>query len=707
MADVVVQTTTGWLVLLLCNGALAYAAHLVARRFFSRAPGAVRWALMGVAFVAFVLLITQALSVVSLYNRPSVVLACVLTASLSHWLWGSYRDLRVEVEPLKTWTAAVVGSRGAVLLCAALLAVFLAAARGLGSPPLEWDSLTYHLFLAARYVQLQTLAGFDGPPMMDHYAHFPMNGEIMAAWLLLPFGSDLLVSLVGFFFLALGAVAVYGLCREVGVGWEDASLATCLVCFSPFLFAYVTTQGVDIQVFAALMCGALFLLRYLLYRHDSEALAGSVAVGIAVGTKHTALALGAMLLALLAVAAVVHYRPRKDLAHMAAILGCGVLVAGIVGGRSYVNNWLQTGNPIYPLEVTIGGHQVLAGSSYTQMIAEGKDQVSRRDDLIGFTNVFNYFPTWRLPTSGGPKFLLLLSLALGSVAFSTADRPRWPTRLLAGYGALGVLAFYLPGDGFPALARRIWPGAAARFLAPPFSLLAVSAMPVVARLRKRSAAFGGVLVCFALWDMLVANNFVSASFPLAIGLGAAVVLPAALVTARNGWLARQSPRLLLAMVAVVGVVAVCFLQVIRDGNRWIRYADSTDVSWIPREFVDGWRYCDQPERPLRIALTTGWAHRGQNWFFYPLLGRRLQNTVVYIPADHQPPSMQRGSESPRDADASLAWVQSLRRENVDVVFIQEPWPPEEAWIRDRPDTFTLLRSGDSFKIYRLLHVKPA
>lgn len=702
MVDVVARTAIGWFVLLLCNGSLAYSAHLLVRHFFSDVPCAVRWALTGLILVALVLGVTQALSVGSLYNRPAVVLTTLMVASATHWFLGRERNLEAEVHPLKVWIAALVNSRAAVLSCAALLSVFLAAARGLGSPPLEWDSLTYHLFLAARYVQLQTLAGFDGPPMMDHYAHFPMNGEIMVAWLLLPFGSDLLVSLLGFFFLALGAVAVYGLCREVGVGWEDASLATCLVCFSPFLFAYVTTQGVDIQVFAALMCGSLFVLRYLLYRRDREAVAGLLAIGIAVGTKHTALALGVILLALLVFGVFVHHRDRRDWASMAAILGGGLLLAGIVGGRSYLINWRQTGNPIYPLEVTIAGHQILAGSSYTQMIAEGKDNGSRRDDLAQFANVFNYFPTWRLPTSGGPKFLLLVTLALGGVAASGGNRPRWPVRLLAGCGLLGVLAFYLPGDGFPALARRIWPGAAARFLASPLSLLTVAAMPTIARLRGRCAALPAVLAGFALWDMFVANNFVSATFPLAVGLGTAVALPAALVTARSGWLTRHSPRLLVAMAVVAGLVAVCLLQVIRDGNRWIRYSDSTDVSWIPRDFVDGWRYCDQPERPLRIALTAGWEYRGQNWFFYPLLGRRLQNTVVYVPADHQYPPVQPESEKLRDADASRTWLQSLRRESIDAVFMEKPWPIEEAWIRESPDNFALLKGNDSFKIYRVL-----
>ena len=245
--------------------------------------------------------------------------------------------------------------------------------------------------------------------------------------------------------------------------------------------------------------------------------------------------------------------------------------------------------------------------------------------------MFNYFPTWRLPTSGGPKFPLLLILALGAVVWAARDRERWPVLLLAAYGFLGVCAFYLPGDGFPALARRLWPGAASRFLAAPFALLVVAAMPAVGKLRARVPALLGILSAFTFWDMMVANTSVAPSFPLAVGVGSVVAVPVALFPPSRRWLSRLPASVRVGLLAIAAVASAALLQEIRDGNRWLRDKEFTDVSPIPRAFVDGWEYCDQPDHPRRIALAAGWEYRGQNFFFYPLVGSRLQNTVVYIP----------------------------------------------------------------------------
>jgi len=447
------------------------------------------------------------------------------------------------------------------------------------------------------------------------------------------------------------------------------------------------------------MCGFLVGLRYFRHGRGREALASFAAIGIAVGTKHTTLPLSVLLSVILLAGLFKHHKPRGEWGRAAAILACGLLLAIILGGRTYVINWYQTGNPMYPLELHIGGRQILPGSWYTAMIAEeNQGYGSRRDDLRQFLNVFNYFPTWRLPTSGGPKFPLLLALAFCSLWVPHAARLRWPLRLLAGCGVLGMLVVYAPGDGFPALARRIWPGAAARFVAPSLALLTVVAMPTVARLRGRWPALVAVLAGFTLWDMLVANTVVAASFPLAVGLASAVFVPAAVLIPWKRWRAPLSGTAVIALFVVVGAGAACCLQVVRDGNRWFRYADSVDVHSFPRDAVDGWRFCDQPDHPRRIALTTGWEHHGQNWFYYPLLGRRLQNTAVYIPTASSK-RVGPAHEEPGDGSAFETWRDDLRREKVDTVFVQKPWPIEESWMGAHPEAFMVVRAGDGFKVY--------
>jgi hypothetical protein len=694
-------------VFLVNNAALAYAAHLVGRRFFADDPVAVRWAAVAIAFVGLVLTLTQILAAVALYDRLVVTVSSLLLAGVVHYLWNRHRNIEAETAHLRAWFHAVSESRGAVLLCAALLAVGLAAVRGLVSPPMNWDSLMYHLFFAGRLVQLHTLASFVGLAAMDYYAHYPINGEIMAAWLMLPFRSDLLVGVLNFPFLALGAVAIYGLCREIGVARGEASLAACLVCFSPVLFFYVTTQDVDIQVFAALMCSTLFVLRYLLHAQDRDAIVALVATGIAVGTKHTALALAAMLLAILGGALVLYHIRRRAWGGLVSVVGCGLILAMIVGGRQYVTNWYETGNPIYPVALTVAGRQILPGSGYTQMIAANFGPGNRRDDLIQFVNAFNYLPKWKLPRSAGPAFPLLIVFAFGSVVYSRRYPQGWAVRLLAALGALEILAFYVPGTGFPALARRIFPVQSDRFLAPALALLVVAAMPAVGRLRRRYPQVLGILACFVLWDILVTNTTISASFALAAGLGLAVLLPAGLVLGSNGWLPRLTPQRMGIGIVAAGLIVPSLLQHVRDGNRWQRYATPVNYAWFPRGFVDGWHYCDRPGRSLRIALTAGWGDQLQHLLFYPLMGSRLQNTVIHVAPD---PAHLFRRDTPGDApDGHLAerWVQRLHEENVDLIFIEAPWPIEDKWMRAAPDKFRVARASEAFRIYELLDGRPS
>ncbi|MER3439502.1 MAG: hypothetical protein C4346_18985, partial [Chloroflexota bacterium] len=77
-------------------------------------------------------------------------------------------------------------------------------------------------------------------------------------------------------------------------------------------------------------------------------------------------------------------------------------------------------------------------------------------------------------------------------------------------------------------------------------------------------------------------------------------------------------------------MSLAALQGYRDATRYRHYEVSTDLHNFPRGSVAGWRYLDNPSRPLTIAFTTGWTPPGHHWFLYPLMGRRLQNRITYI-----------------------------------------------------------------------------
>ena len=104
--------------------------------------------------------------------------------------------------------------------------------------------------------------------------------------------------------------------------------------------------------------------------------------------------------------------------------------------------------------------------------------------------------------------------------------------------------------------------------------------------------------------------------------------------------------------------------------------------------------------PATIALAAGWSDAGQNYFFYPLMGEELQNDVVYVPLNRTAPPGSRAYVR-RENGRFDEWLTRLRARHVDLVFVQAPWPVEDAWMRAHDDLFTIRSQDASYRIYAL------
>ncbi|MBW2183439.1 MAG: hypothetical protein JRF49_06200 [Deltaproteobacteria bacterium] len=96
--------------------------------------------------------------------------------------------------------------------------------------------------------------------------------------------------------------------------------------------------------------------------------------------------------------------------------------------------------------------------------------------------------------------------------------------------------------------------------------------------------------------------------------------------------------------------------------------------------MNGWEFLDQHDGKKTIAMTMDWEPPGHKWFYYPLLGKWLQNDIAYISARHKqevPTRIHRGLI--RGADFSI-WLRNLKKENVDYILVQKPWPIELRWM---------------------------
>jgi len=689
------STLLGLILTLLANGALLYCGHAAARRFWPSAGcrelasgPAVRLAANGVVSLVLVLLVFYSLATVGLLNAWVATAAAVGLAVVFHVAWGRGRDLWEGPRAFAGWARAVAGSRGALFLVGGGILLLFAAYRAALFPPLSFDSLAHSDYFAGSWVQAGRLVSLALPPSIEGYAFFPMHFEALVAWTMLPFHSDFLVNLVNFPVLALAAVALYALARELDLGVLDSSLAAALVAVSPALLAYVCTQYNDVLVTASLACSALFMVRYVRGRAWADAVLVFLASGVAVGTKYTAVPPAALVCLIGVVAALREKagRWRRGLVALALALA----VPACVGGFKYAWNWAAVGNPVYPANLRVLGRDLFPSPPAGAEV---------RDDLRQVAIAASYAATsQQVPLTWGPKLPAIAGLALLALALARRSRSPGTLWLVAAAWAVPVLYFYLDPSTTTVAARRFWPDASARFLGFSVALMTVSALAAVSLLAspwKRRIVRAG-LCGFLLYDMFAMRVIPdSGDVVLALGLVLAALLALVVVLPRLA----PSGRVVAAVAVAALLVGASGVQKLRDAKRDRFYATRTELHPIPKCYAAGWAFCDDSKASKAIALVSYERTVGHDWFFYPLMGRRLQNRVLYVSADG------------RGGPDFGVWSEGLRRAAVTHLFVQlnptlppgDPRgrPVEMAWVEARPDAFSLLDSGVYYRVYRL------
>ncbi len=681
-----------------------YISYLIVRRFHPHLTNSARWtatAILSIGLIIFIFLCTAHLH---LFFRSLVTVVCFTFTIVAHLVWKRHGNLTAEFEALNDWLKWATRPKAWPLLIIGVVVILFTFCRASFMPPLAWDSLTYHLVFAGEWVQEHALVTFSAPDGIDSSSHFPINGEIISAWVMLPFHSDFLANLINFPFLLLAACGLYALGRELKLDRGFSIILSCLVCFSPMVFAYTTTGYVDTMVLAEIICAALFFFRFLRTRKTMDALFMFLSLGIAIGTKQTSFYIAALMSFLLLL--IILQEPRQKKASLLfSVIPLGLALLILTGGYQYIKNWVEAKNPFYPIEISFAGHTIFPGSLFPKKVADEIGLGKQSDELKNVKILFNYLPE-DYPRTAGPKFFVFAIVALFSVFFP----PKWSKRkkfwFLMLLWFIPLILFYMDNSTNSILIRRFSPYSTPRFIAAPLALMTLVAVLQFARLQKHLPSIKFILSIFIIWDLLQVNfnllHPVQNGFFI-VFFGAGLILPIWILIKwyhkRVRWPCLVVSGIML-FTLTVGTVA---LQKYRAKNRRDYYSNYTDLHDIPRQFVDGWHWCDNPNQPLTIALTTGWKNPGHHWFFYPLMGRTLQNRIVYA-------SINRKGISPTHIDQGLLrekgdfniWIENLNAQDVDLIFIQEPWPLELQWILSTPQYFKLEFKGDSFYIYRFL-----
>jgi hypothetical protein len=206
--------------------------------------------------------------------------------------------------------------------------------------PSNWDSMTYHLSRAAYWLQHGSVGHYDGATVRQ-MASAP-NAEILVAWTMLLPGSDKWVEIVQWISLVGLMATIFSGARLLGASAGAGVLAATVFLLLPQTLLQSTTTQNDLVVAFFVAAAMLFLARGARDRHLGDLTIFGLALGLAVGTKTTAL----MALPALGLAALVAWwawRPSWGFVGRAAAIAAVGVVA--LGSFNYIANAVDTGDP--------------------------------------------------------------------------------------------------------------------------------------------------------------------------------------------------------------------------------------------------------------------------------------------------------------------------------------------------------------------------
>jgi hypothetical protein len=606
------------------------------------------------------------------------VVACALITAAAAWRWTVPQPTARVTSPASAW---LQWNPGTIALGVLLGLTLVKTARGLLMPALAWDTVTYHLFFAGRYVQEAGFARTIGADAMGYYAWFPPVGDILwSTCLVFVRNGALLTFLDTAVFLLMGAAAA-ALAQELGAPRHRLTLvAACALSF-PALHNAVTTYYVDILTATMTLTGLTLSLRS--FRSATPiplVIAAFAAIGIGAGTKLPLLPL----LALPFLCLLWHTRTSTHRRLYAWLLAFIALLPGTI---SYVLTWVETGSPLYPFPLIVGGDTLISGHyAMEELIAYALQfPLPRLSELVPI--LLQARAADQIHFGLGRGFPLLCLASLWGIS---QTRTSWRTWCVM---TVGLLAFALSVSGSGAFVWRLWwADISSRLIGWAWLPICVLGSLVRPAATTFLLLLGIIITLPQLWpNWWVLQDWLLAGFGFL-----AIIIPGFCIVQ---FVCTRDRFQRLVAVCVFTLYCVIGGPVI-DAERRREFLALRTVNSIEFQLLDGffaptdiWNTLhDGPA--TRLALTAPWIDPlGHPWYRYPLLGQDLQNRVTHIPvttdgehvghfdADYR---TFRGDEE--------AWLQRLRTEQIDRLLFLAPVEPESSWVRDNPLQFRLLQT---------------
>ncbi|MDD5044283.1 MAG: hypothetical protein PHU91_03010 [Candidatus Omnitrophica bacterium] len=646
-----------------------------------------------ILFFASQVIITElALGILGKLFFPNLfVLNALICALIYFW---DRRNIRTKSQMGHTETELFENKT--VLFCLAFILGFglVKLYINLINPPFGWDSLNYHFTFAVEWLKhgnLNVPITINDDPSPTYY---PINGSLLYLWLILPFKNVMLADLGQLPFFILAFLATFSIAKKLELTDEYAFFASALFLLVPNYFKQLSIAYVDVMVAAWFLTALyyLFLLREQLSLKN--ALLFGIAIGLLIGTKTLAITYAALLV----LPFLFLILKRSALKKSFSLLAC--FIAGIIlcGGFAYIRNFIQTGNPLYPLDVKMFGVNIFRG-------VEPKAAL-----LIHFKPGDYAISKILFHEGAGGGVLLFLLPALFLALPLVWLKKRKDTGLFLGYFlVLPLLMFFAwrYAVGLPNT-RYLYPLLGIGFLAAFYTLKTMGIPRIIVRI------FVILCVISSLFEL-------ARHAELGISMGLSFLLLFVIILMRKFWKGKLSSGSgYIFLACIIFVFAFAAVQDNYKQNEYSRYVKNSPF-W--EDATLAWEWLNDHTGSDNIAYV------GRPVPF-PLYGGNFKNNVYYVSVNKTEPvkihyfansryewgfdfeSLQKTLEEPNNYRGNAdyrVWLNNLMKKNTDHLFIYSLhqtkdiiFPMEDKWANQHADRFNLVFANENVHIYKII-----
>lgn len=559
------------------------------------------------------------------------------------------------------------------------------------NPPFGWDSLNYHFTFAVEWLKN---ANLNMPPVVfddPSPSYYPINGSLIYLWLMLALKNVCFADLGQAPFFILACLAVYGISRKLGQNKEYAFYSTALFLLIPNFFKQLQVAYVDVMV-AGLFLACIYLLFLLKDEFSWQNMTlFSLSLGLGLGTKTIALPYS---LILLVPFLYLYFKNYRKIGFILIFL----FSVFILGGFSYLRNFLETGNPLYPLNFKLFGKAIFSGvmdkAVYKAHFKAEDYALSKMlfHEGLGLQTLIFVLPAvfLGLPVVFLRKrkvdFMLFYLFAMPLIIYAIYYYVIPLANLRYIYPLLGlgmVIGFLIIND------LNIWPN---------FVKIAVAicVLASASELAKRQELVTGIILTILLFIFLSSIILFLAKF--------------------------KNRKPIIAGFCLAVLISLIFINSYYDKNEFIRYRKMQKYSGFWPDAISAWAWMNNNTTGKNIA------YAGRPVPF-PLYGTHFKNNVYYVSVNKTDPlqlhyfpnarykwgydflSLHRNLEEKgnyRENPDINIWLGNLFKRNIDYLFVYSlhqikgiEFPVEDNWALADPVRFKPVFSNATIHIYKI------